>query len=94
MERAIVTDIAGTTRDIIQETIDIDGISATIIDTAGIREEKNLNKVEAIGIDYSKKYLKEADIVLFLYDLNEGFTINDSEIFEIIRRTTGLYIRF
>ncbi len=85
LERAIVTDIAGTTRDVIQETIDIDGISATIIDTAGIREDENLNKVEAIGIDYSKKYVQDADVVLFLYDLNEGFTKEDEEIYRTIK---------
>ena len=85
LERAIVTDIAGTTRDVIQETIDIDGIAATIIDTAGIRDCENINKVEAIGIDYSKKYVQEADIVLFLYDLNEGFTLEDKEIFDSIK---------
>lgn len=85
LERAIVTDIAGTTRDVIQETLDIDGIAATIIDTAGIREDENINKVEAIGIDYSKKYVQEADIVLFLYDLNDGFTQEDKEIFDSVQ---------
>ncbi|MCD7879923.1 MAG: tRNA uridine-5-carboxymethylaminomethyl(34) synthesis GTPase MnmE [Candidatus Gastranaerophilales bacterium] len=85
LDRAIVTDIAGTTRDVIRETIDIEGIAAEIIDTAGIRDNKNINKVEAIGIDYSKKYLQEADLVIFLYDLNEGFTIEDEEIFNLIK---------
>lgn len=85
LDRAIVTDIAGTTRDIIQETIDLDGISATIIDTAGIRDDKNLNKVEAIGIDYTKKYIQDANIVIFLYDLNEGLTIEDIDIFNDIK---------
>lgn len=85
LERAIVTDIAGTTRDVIQETLDIDGIAATIIDTAGIREDENINKVEAIGIDYSKKYVQEADVVLFLYDLNDGFTQEDKEIFDSVQ---------
>ena len=85
LERAIVTDIAGTTRDVIQETLDIDGIAATIIDTAGIREDENINKVEAIGIDFSKKYVQEADVVLFLYDLNDGFTKEDKEIFDTVQ---------
>lgn len=85
LERAIVTDIAGTTRDVIQETFDIDGISATIIDTAGIRDDENINKVEAIGIDYSKKYVQDADLVLFLYDLKDGFTKEDEEIFKSIQ---------
>ena len=84
LDRAIVTDIAGTTRDVIQETLDIDGIAATIIDTAGIRDDENINKVEAIGIDYSKKYLQEADVVLFLYDLNDGYTQEDKDIYATI----------
>lgn len=84
LERAIVTDIAGTTRDVIQETLDLDGIAATIIDTAGIREDKNINRVEAIGMDYSKKYVQEADVVLFLYDINEGYTKEDDEIYKSI----------
>jgi len=88
LERAIVTDIAGTTRDVIQETIDIDGIAATIIDTAGIRDNQNINKVEAIGIDYSKKYMQDADVVLFLYDLSEGFTEEDKEIFDSVKDKT------
>ncbi len=83
-ERAIVTEIAGTTRDVIRETLDIEGIPVTIIDTAGIRDDENINKVEAIGIDYSKKYLDEADLVLFLYDLSIGFCDEDNEIFNYI----------
>lgn len=85
LDRAIVTDIAGTTRDVIQETLDIDGIAITIIDTAGIRDDENINKVEAIGIDYSKKYVQDADLVLFLYDLNDGFTKEDKEILDSIK---------
>ncbi len=91
LERAIVTDIAGTTRDVLQETFDIDGIAATIIDTAGIRDDDNINKVEAIGIDYSKKYVQDADVVLFLYDLNEGFTKEDEQIFNSIKNK--IYIK-
>ena len=85
LERAIVTDIAGTTRDVIQETLDIDGIAATIIDTAGIRDDQNINKVEAIGINYSKKYVNDADVVLFLYDLKDGYTKEDDEIYKSIQ---------
>jgi tRNA modification GTPase len=92
LERAIVTEIAGTTRDVIQETLDIDGIAATIIDTAGIRDDENINKVEAIGIDYSKKYVQDADVVLFLYDLKDGFTKEDEEIFNSIQDKTFIKI--
>lgn len=92
LDRAIVTNIAGTTRDVIQETLDIDGIATTIIDTAGIRDDEGINEVEAIGIDYSKKYVQEADVVLFLYDLNEGFTPDDEEIFSSLGDKTYIKV--
>ena len=84
-KRAIVTEIAGTTRDVIQETVDIEGLCATLIDTAGIREDKNIDKVEKIGIDYSKNSVEQADLVLFLYDGQKGLTKEDEQIFSIIQ---------
>lgn len=74
-QRAIVTNIAGTTRDVIQESLDIAGIPVTLMDTAGLRELLNNSDsdiIESIGIDFSKKCLKEADLVLFMYDLSRG----------------------
>lgn len=85
LDRAIVTDIAGTTRDTIHESFDLDGLMATIIDTAGIRECENLDKVESIGIDFTKKCIQDSDIVLFLFDSKEGYTKEDEEIFELIQ---------
>lgn len=79
INRAIVTDIEGTTRDAISETIDINGISATIIDTAGVRESCDL--VEQIGIDNAKNYAKNADLILCLFDGTKGLSENDKEIF-------------
>jgi tRNA modification GTPase len=76
LDRAIVTDIAGTTRDILRETLDF-GIPVTIIDTAGIRDSKNVSKVEEIGIEYSKQSIDEADLVLFLYDSSVGILPED-----------------
>ena len=70
LDRAIVTDIAGTTRDVLKETLDL-GIPVTLVDTAGIRGESD-DKVEAIGIEYSKQSLNEADLVLFVYDSTQG----------------------
>ena len=66
IDRAIVTDIAGTTRDVIKENLDL-GVAITLIDTAGIREDENIDKVEEIGIEYSKQSAQEADMVLFFY---------------------------
>ena len=84
LDRAIVTDIAGTTRDIIKENLDL-GVAVTLIDTAGIREDENIDKVEEIGIEYSKQSAQEADLNLFLYDANEGLTEEDKEIYNIIK---------
>lgn len=82
-ERAIVTDTAGTTRDAIREMIDIDGIPVTIIDTAGIRDEDAADKIEKIGIDFSKKCIDESDVILFLFDSQVGMTDEDNEIFDL-----------
>lgn len=82
-QRAIVTNIAGTTRDVLQESLDIAGIPVTLMDTAGLRELENTSEsdyIEAIGIDFSKKCLEEADLVLFLYDLTRGIDDEDLKI--------------
>ncbi len=91
LDRAIVTDIAGTTRDVIKESLDL-GIAVTLIDTAGIREDENIDKVEEIGIEYSKQSAKEADLILFLYDAKEGLTEEDKEIYETIKNKSHLVI--
>lgn len=84
MERAIVTDIAGTTRDILTETIDIEGIPVTFIDTAGIRKHSEIDAVEKIGIEFSKQSADEADLILFLYDASEGIKQDDKIILDLI----------
>ena len=91
LDRAIVTDIAGTTRDVIKENIDM-GIPVTLIDTAGIRENRSIDKVEEIGIEYSKQSAKEADLILFMYNSSEGLTKEDKEIYEIIKDKTHIII--
>jgi tRNA modification GTPase len=67
-DRAIVTDVAGTTRDVIEESINLNGLTVVFLDTAGIRESED--KVEQIGIGLSKKVIQEADLVLWLEDLS------------------------
>lgn len=81
--RAIVTDIAGTTRDTISENVDINGISATLIDTAGIRQGIE-DKVEKIGVENSKSTIDNSDIILCLYDGTKGVQSKDREVFELV----------
>lgn len=82
-ERAIVTEIAGTTRDILQETINLQGISLNIIDTAGIRNTND--KVEKIGVDKAKDYAKEADLIIYVVDSSNDLDENDYEIMKFIQ---------
>jgi tRNA modification GTPase len=78
--RAIVSDIAGTTRDTIEEVININGILFRLIDTAGIREHST-DIIENMGVEKSKAKIKQADIVLYLFDVNE---MHSAEVEEII----------
>ena len=84
LDRAIVTDIAGTTRDVLRETLDL-GIPITLVDTAGIREDEEVSKVEKIGIEYSKQSLDEADLVLFVYDASKGLDSEDREVLDLLK---------
>ncbi|MEG0962151.1 MAG: tRNA uridine-5-carboxymethylaminomethyl(34) synthesis GTPase MnmE [Lachnospiraceae bacterium] len=81
-ERAIVTDMAGTTRDILEEQINLNGITLNIIDTAGIRDTDNI--VEKIGIDKTKKYLSNADLIIYLVDSSTKLDENDEKIIEML----------
>ena len=82
-ERAIVTDIEGTTRDTIEEFVSINGIPFKFIDTAGIRNAEN--KVEQIGIEKSKKVAKESDLVIAMFDNSKKLSKEDKEILEFIK---------
>lgn len=82
-ERAIVTDIAGTTRDILEEQINLDGITLNVVDTAGIR--KTLDEVEKIGVDRAKEYLSRADLIIYVVDSSIDLDENDMGIMELIR---------
>ena len=92
LKRAIVTDIAGTTRDIITESFDINGINATLTDTAGIREDNKIDTVEKIGINKAKETIEDSDIVLLLFDGTIGITKEDEEIFELAKNKKTILI--
>ncbi len=82
-ERAIVTDIAGTTRDVLEEQMNLNGIILNIIDTAGIRSTDDV--VEKIGVDKARKYLKDADLVIYVVDTSTPLDENDFEIIELLK---------
>ncbi len=81
-EKAIVTDIAGTTRDILEETISLGGITLNITDTAGIRNTDDI--VEKIGVERAKKVLEEADLVIYMIDASTPIDENDFDIIHMI----------
>ena len=82
-ERAIVTHIPGTTRDIIEEVINVRGIPLILVDTAGIRETEDL--VENIGVEKSKEIIEKSDLILFVLDASRELEKDDHQIIELIR---------
>ena len=82
-DRAIVTDIAGTTRDALEESLRLNDVTLNIIDTAGIRSTEDI--IEKIGVDKAKEYAKEADLIVFVADASRPLDEDDREIIEIIR---------
>lgn len=82
-EKAIVTDIAGTTRDTLEETITINGITLNIMDTAGIRETEDI--IEKIGVERAKKYANSADLIIYVVDGSTTLDENDFNIMKSVR---------
>lgn len=82
-DRAIVSNIEGTTRDTIEEFVDIEGIPLKLIDTAGIRNSSN--EIEQIGIKKSKKLADSADLIIAIFDITKNLTEDDQELLEIIK---------
>ncbi len=89
-ERAIVTDIEGTTRDTIEESITVSGIPIHIIDTAGIRNATN--EVEKIGIEKSRKMAEEAELVIAILDASKVLNDEDIEILELLKNKKGIVV--
>ena len=89
-DRAIVTDIAGTTRDVIEDYINIDGDLLKISDTAGIRETDD--EVEKIGVNIAREKLKDADLVIAIFDLSRDFDDDDKEILKLIENKKHIII--
>ncbi|HJC65099.1 MAG TPA: tRNA uridine-5-carboxymethylaminomethyl(34) synthesis GTPase MnmE [Candidatus Enterocloster excrementigallinarum] len=83
-ERAIVTDVAGTTRDTLEEHIDLQGISLNVVDTAGIRDTEDV--VERIGVERARKAAREGDLLIYVVDGSTPLDENDEEIMALIRR--------
>ena len=81
-ERAIVTDIAGTTRDVLEEQIRLQGLNLNVIDTAGIRQTEDL--VEKMGVDKAKEYAQKADLIIYVVDASKKLDENDEKIMRLI----------
>lgn len=89
-DRAIVTEIAGTTRDTIEEFVTISGVPLKLIDTAGIREAKD--EVEKIGIKKSKEIAKDADLIIAIFDATKEFSKEDKEILDIVKNKKTIIV--
>lgn len=90
-ERAIVTDVAGTTRDTIEDSFLLDDVKVNLIDTAGIHD--TADKVEKIGVDKAKNLIKQADIVLFLVDSSRKISKEDEEIYDSIQDSKYIVLK-
>lgn len=89
-DKAIVTDVAGTTRDVLEEYVNVQGVPLKLIDTAGIHETDD--KVEKIGVERSKKALAGADLIILVLDASESLTAEDRELLEMTREQKRIII--
>ena len=81
--KAIVTEVAGTTRDVLEEYVNVRGVPLRLVDTAGIRDTEDI--VEKIGVERSRKALSEADLILFVLNNNEPLTEDDQTLYEVVK---------
>lgn len=89
-ERAIVTEIAGTTRDVLEETINLNGITLNMVDTAGIRSTED--KVEQIGVERAREKAELADLILYVVDSSTGLDENDEEIMSVLKHKKAIIL--
>ncbi|RNM24721.1 tRNA uridine-5-carboxymethylaminomethyl(34) synthesis GTPase MnmE [Staphylococcus ureilyticus] len=88
--KAIVTEVPGTTRDTLEEYVNVRGVPLRLVDTAGIRETEDI--VERIGVERSRKALGEADLILFVLNYNEPLTEEDRKLYEVIKNEDAIVI--
>lgn len=88
--KAIVTEVAGTTRDVLEEYVNVRGVPLRLVDTAGIRETEDI--VERIGVERSRKALSEADLILFVLNNNETLTAEDRKLYEVVKTSDAIVI--
>ncbi|MEI9466533.1 tRNA uridine-5-carboxymethylaminomethyl(34) synthesis GTPase MnmE [Staphylococcus aureus] len=88
--KAIVTEVAGTTRDVLEEYVNIRGVPLRLVDTAGIRETEDI--VEKIGVERSRKALSQADLILFVLNNNEALTQEDYTLYEVVKNEDVIVI--
>ncbi len=89
-EKAIVTEIAGTTRDVIEEYVNVRGVPLKLIDTAGIRETQDL--VEKLGVEKSRQALAKADLILLVFNQSEPFTTEDQQLLDLTKGTKRILL--
>ncbi|HDJ4613191.1 TPA: tRNA uridine-5-carboxymethylaminomethyl(34) synthesis GTPase MnmE [Staphylococcus aureus] len=88
--KAIVTEVAGTTRDVLEEYVNVRGVPLRLVDTAGIRETEDI--VEKIGVEHSRKALSQADLILFVLNNNEALTQEDYTLYEVVKNEDVIVI--
>ena len=89
-ERAIVTEIAGTTRDVLEEQINLNGVTLNVMDTAGIRNTNDI--VEKIGVDRALKYAESADLVIYVIDASTSLDESDYEIIKLLKNKNAIVL--
>ena len=89
-ERAIVTDIAGTTRDTLEEKVNLGGVTLLLVDTAGIRQTEDV--VEKIGVKRSRESVRDADLILYVADSSTRLDENDQEIMELLKEKKAVVL--